>query len=471
MFRKSYIGVVIVLFAVAILSACSGSAGSGGRNTIGTGTVNLGFSDPPTCGAPNGSYNAVYITVTDVKIHTSSTAAENDSGWVDLTPGMTPKQINLLGQTDSRCLLATLGQGKQITAGHYQQVRVYLAPDNISNQIAGNACGNASNCVVLADSSVHALQMSSEVQTGIKIPSGQLAGGAFQVGDGETKDLVIDFDACASIVVQGGQWRLKPVLHAGEVQLAATIQGKLTDSITHASIGGTAIISLQRKDASGIDRVVLQTKADAAGNFVLCPVPAGAYDLVATAVTNTNVAYAATIITGVAPGATFSEIPMIAQTGTTTSPASIAGQVTTTKAPAAATPADITVSALQQITAGGSTYSVTIPLAQQQASTLSIATAAGACPANTDCASYTLSVPAMWPNIGAYSTGTITFAQSTATPVAYELDAQAFVQGSGGTQDCSPSVLSVITLAGGGNINVTPGANLTATTFTFAGCQ
>jgi hypothetical protein len=470
MFRKSYIGVVVVLFTVAVLAGCSGSGGGSSRST-GTGTVNLGFSDPPTCAAPSGSYNAVYVTVKDVKIHTSSTAAENDPGWVDLTPGMTPKQINLLGQTDSRCLLATLGQGKQITAGTYQQIRVYLAPDNMSNQITGNACGNASNCVVLADNSVHAMQMSSEVQTGMKIPSGQLAGGAFKVGDGETKDLVIDFDACASIVLQGGQWRLKPVLHAGEVQLADSIQGKLADSVTHAAIGGTAIVSLQRKDANGIDRVVLQTKSDAAGNFVLCPVPAGTYDLVATAVSNANVAYAATIVTGVAPGATFTEIPMIAQTGTSTAPASIGGQVTTTKAPAAATPADITVSALQQITAGGSTYRVTIPLAQQQASTLSIATAAGACPSNTDCASYTMSVPAMWPNIGAYSSGTITFAQSTVTPVAYELDAQAFVQGSGGTQNCSPSVLSVITLSGGGNINVTPAANLTATTFTFAGCQ
>jgi len=56
------------------------------------------------------------------------------------------------------------------------------------------------------------LQLSSESKTGIKIPSGQIAGGDFTVGSGEDKDLNIDFNACASVVVQGnGQYRLKPV--------------------------------------------------------------------------------------------------------------------------------------------------------------------------------------------------------------------------------------------------------------------
>jgi hypothetical protein len=37
-----------------------------------------------------------------------------------------------------------------------------------------------------------ALQLSSESTTGIKIPSGQIAGGDFTVASGETKDLNID---------------------------------------------------------------------------------------------------------------------------------------------------------------------------------------------------------------------------------------------------------------------------------------
>ncbi len=59
------------------------------------------------------------------------------------------------------------------------------------------------------------LLLSSQSKTGLKIPSGQIAATArFVIAAGETKDLDIDFDACASIVTEGnGQFRLKPVLH------------------------------------------------------------------------------------------------------------------------------------------------------------------------------------------------------------------------------------------------------------------
>jgi hypothetical protein len=50
---------------------------------------------------------------------------------------------------------------------------------------------------------------------GLKIPFGQIASGGFTIGAGQTKDLDIDFNTCASIVIEGhGQYRLKPVLHA-----------------------------------------------------------------------------------------------------------------------------------------------------------------------------------------------------------------------------------------------------------------
>ena len=465
MLRKSYIAIVLITLVGALLVACGGN-GSSSRSVGGTGMVNLSISDPPTCSGTGGTYGHVYVTVKDVKIHTSTTANENDPNWIDLTPGMAPKQIDLLGQADTRCLLAGLG-GKQITAGSYQQIRVYLVADSAAGSITGNQCGNAANCVVTSTGTTFPLQLSSEAQTGIKIPSGQLAGGAFTVSDGQTKDLVIDFDACASIVAQAGTFRLKPVLHAGEVQLAASITGKLVDSVSTQALSGKAIVALERKDGANVDRVVMQTKVDAAGNFVLCPVPAGTYDLVAVGISNSNVAYAATVITGVQPGATLGSIPMVAQTGANTSAASIAGQVTTAKSGGAAS-ADIAVSALQQIPAG---YPVTVPLAQQQSATATLTTAAGTCPAGTNCASYTLAVPAMWPNVGAFSTGTISFSQSTATPVTYTIDGQAFVPMSGGTQNCTPSIVTVTTLQPSGNIDVTPGANLTAAVMTFTGCQ
>src|SRR5262249_868773 len=229
-----------------------------------------------------------------------------------------PQQIDLLGLATNQCFLATLGSKVQLQPGNYQQIRVILLDNNSASKVANNKCGNATNCAVLgADGSVHTLQLSSEAQTGIKIPSGQIAGGQFTIGAGQTKDLNIDFNACASIVVQGnGQYRLKPVLHAGEAAVTSTsINGKILDRATNQPINaGKTVVALEQKDTvTGIDRVVMETVPDSAGNFVFCPVLAGTYDVVIAAVNGSNVAYSAQIITGVQPGAALGTLTLSAQ--------------------------------------------------------------------------------------------------------------------------------------------------------------
>lgn len=460
--------------SVVFLAACSGSGSISGSIGPTMGTVSTTFSDPPTCSSSSGgAYSHIFVTVTDVLVHQSATASSTDAGWVDLAPGLksAPKQLDLLGAASSQCFLANLG-AQQIQAGSYQQIRIILLANNMASQVSGNQCGaNAANCVVLANNSVHTLQLSSEAQTGIKIPSGQIAGGRFTVPAGGTVDLNIDFDGCASIVVTGnGQFRLKPVLHAGEVSLnTSSISGKVVDSVTLLPIvGGTAIVALEQKDTGGVDRVILQTKADASGNFTFCPVPTGTYDVVAVAVDGVGVAYAATVTTGVAQGTAMGNVPLVAEIGTNTSQGSITGQVTTAGT-SGGTVADLTLSALQPITGG---TLVTVPLVQQGSATVNATTAADvSCPPSTDCVSYTLAVPAANPNLGAFSSGGTTYAQDIVNPVKYTVDALAFVPLSGGTADCSPSEVQVNTLSGGGDLVVTAGGTATAATAAFTGCQ
>jgi hypothetical protein len=458
--------------SVVFLAACGGGSSSTTSTGPAMGTVSTTLSDPPTCSSSTGgAYSHIYVTVTDVKVHQSATASSTDAGWVDLAPGMAPRQIDLLGAASSQCFLANLG-AQQILAGSYQQIRIILLANNMASQLSGNQCGaGAANCVVLADSSVHTLQLSSEAQTGIKIPSGQLAGGRFTVPAGGTVDLNIDFDGCASIVAQpNGQFRLRPVLHAGEVSLNTTsISGKLVDSVTlQPIVGGTAIVALEQKDVTGVDRVILQTKADASGNFTFCPVPLGTYDVVAVAVNGAGVGYAATVTTGVVQGTAMGNVPLIAETGTNTTQGAITGQVTSAGA-SGGTVADITLSALQPITGG---TLVTIPLVQQGSATVNTTTAVDvSCPAGTDCVSYTLMVPAANPSVGAFSSGGTTYTQDIVNPVKFTVDAQAFVPLSGGTADCAPSELLVNTLSGGGDLVVTAGGTATATTAAFTGCQ
>ncbi len=467
-----FLSLVSLLAAGAVLIACSSS----GQITIDPnqmGSASVRISDPTTCEAPAGPYSHIYVTIRGVRAHRSSTAGDGDTGWVDLAPGLAaaPRQIDMLGNADASCFLALLGSN-QLEAGTYQQIRLLLLDNNSGSQVSGNQCsGNDANCVVLAaGGSVQELHVGSADNTGIKIPPGQIAGGGFTVEAGQTTDLDIDLNACSSIVITGnGQFRLKPVLHAGEVSLqTSSISGRVLDSVTNQPIaGGTVIVALEQ-NVTGVDRVVQQTTADANGNFVFCPVLDGTYDVVAAAVNGSGVAYAATVTTGVADGTAMGNIPLIATTGLNTAVASINGQVTTSTG-AAATSADIELSALQPI---GNNVLATIPLATQSAVTLTLATALdAACPANTNCASYTLSVPGLNPNVGVFNSGGTTYTQNIVDPVGYTVGARAFVPLSGGTANCNPSELTTNTLQGGGALVVTPGGSVTAETLAFTACQ
>jgi hypothetical protein len=464
----------LVTIALAVWLAGCGSSSSSSSQMA---TVSTSLSDPPTCAAPSGPYSHVYVSISDVQIHQSASAGATDSGWVDLTPALksAPKQVDLLALGGNGCILAQLGSNTQILAGTYQQIRLYLAPNSVS--ISGNQCGNSNHCVVYNGQTV-ALNLSSETQTGIKIPSGQIAGGNFTVGPGEVRGIVIDFDACASMVVQGnGQFRLKPVLHAGEVGLTATsITGQLVDaSTTNAISGAKGIVALEQKDASGIDRLIMQTTPDANGNFIFCPVPTGTYDVVAVVQATSGastIAYAATVTSGVQPGNALGKIPMHAQASPNTQQGFITGIVSTAGSSGNISE-DLVLSAQQQMTINGSNVQVTIPLAQQQSTLLSATTVSnGSCPANTDCVTYTLALPAALPYLGAFSTSGASYTQIPGSSVNYTVQAMAFQPGSGSTATCSPSEQTTSVQQDGTTpLALTSGLTVTAKTLPFTGCQ
>lgn len=477
--RASAFGLLLCL--VVSLIACGGSASQSSSNDPSNlpATINVSVSDPHTCAGPSGPFSHVYVTITDVQIHASASAGPDDPGWVDLTPNLknNPQQVDLLAQANNQCFLASLGSTTELQPGSYQQIRIFLADNSVS--VPSNKCGTSANCVTLTTDpgTPLPLDLSSESKTGIKIPSGQIAGGQFTIAAGQTKDLNIDFDACASIVSEGkgkGRYRLKPVLHAGEVALTSTsINGKVIDGATGQSIsGGVTVVALEQRDTAGVDRVIMETVTDSSGGFVFCPVPAGSYEVVAAAVNGLETAYGATIITGVQPGNALGTVPLVAETGINTTPASITGQITTS-AGSAGTSADIALSALQLVVVTGSNVLVTIPLAQQSMATAIVTTTSGDnCPANTDCVSYTLAVPALNPSVGTFSTsGSQQPSAPAPGPVDYTVDGQAVVPGSGGSPDCSPSDLQISSTSIGNPLAVTAGETSTALTLAFTACQ
>ncbi|MFB3815616.1 MAG: DUF4382 domain-containing protein [Terriglobales bacterium] len=463
--KKWSLAVTAAIMLAALLTAC-GSSGAP-RSEGGTGTVTVTFSDPPSCNMPTaGLYSHIYVTVADVQIHTSSNAGANDAGWIDLTPNLrsAPKQIDLLAPPAPGCFLATLGTAG-IPAGAYQQIRLILTDSTAG--LTTNACpAGVANCVVLMGSlDPQPLLLSSEAKTGLKIPSGQIAGGRFVIESGESKDLNIDMDGCASVVMMaqgGGQFRLKPVLHAGEVSMTAStaVTGRLVDE-TGAAIPTltNAIVALEQKDANGVERLVAQTSPDALGNFSFCPLPAGgSFELVAVA-TSGNTIYGPTVVEAVKTGTTIGAV-RLTKTGGTALPVTLGGTVANN----AGVEVDYTLSALQQATIGGAPTWVTVPLAAQQSTVMNVVTntSGGTCPPNTNCAGYSMALPAANLAVGVIGTSGITYTSATTTPN-YKVEAHA-TSPTTHQDTCTTPVQSTPT------VDVAPGGSVTMQTLTFSGC-
>jgi hypothetical protein len=475
-----------VLVLGGILVSCSG--GNPTMQTSGTGTITVSLSDPPSCMPPNGQFEHVFITVRSVQAHIGSTASDNDSGWQELAPQLAsePMQIDLFSAPQTNCVLAQLGSAS-LPTGTYQQIRILLVSNSPAAGAATplkNACaGNGFNCVMLSDNSIHELALSSQDNTGLKIPPGQIVGGPITVSAGQSVDLNIDFNACASILQEGnGTFRLKPTLTAGQVSPNNSgIGGLVLDSVTKAPINGQVLVAIEQPDKTGTDRIMMQTAADANGNFRFCPLPTGTFDIVVVAVDSKNLPYNATVIVNVVNGTNLS-VPLVAETGAT-APAMLQGTITATTGTATAS-ADVTVSALQQVSFGTTTRQVTIPLGKIQATAttvevdstglISVSSSANCpqgAPANANCAQFTLVVPASNPNVGVFSSSGLTFTPPASGDVIFSVDAQAALPMSGGTADCSPSDIVMAKDVNGQPLKVNAAITTSVGEIDFKGCS
>jgi hypothetical protein len=183
-------------------------------------------------------------------------------------------------------------------------------------------------------------------------------------------------------------------------------------------------------------------------------------------------------------GANLGGIPLQPETGAT-APATLQGFVTATTGTAAAS-ADVSMSALQQVSFGSPAVmrQVTIPLEAIQASQTTSATASTglvsittntSCPTgtpvNTNCAQYTLVVPASNPSVGVFASSGFTYSTPAAAPVPFTVDARAAMPGSGGTADCSPSEIMTSTDATAMPLAVTAGMVTNVARTDFKGCS
>lgn len=479
----------LVLAVALIVIGCGG--GTTPMQSSASGTVTVTISDPPSCAAstgstagamPPGTFSNVWVTIVSVKAHISATADANSPGWQELAPQLNsaPIQVNLLNLPTNgiQCLLQKLGSA-ELPAGDYQQIRlILLANAATSTPPSPNMCaqlGNVFNCA--QDSSgLHELKLASEAQTGLKVPPGQMMGGPLHVAAGQSVDLNIDFDACASITPS---FTLKPALTAGVVSPNMSgLSGQIVDSVTMQPMVG-AMVTLQSPDNTGVDRIVAAPKlTDSTGHFRFCPLPAQAFDVVVDAMTSSGTAYDATIIFNAAGGTDLGAIPLVAETpamsGASTGPGTIQGAITAVNGTTGAS-IDVTVTALQTVMVSGSSHTFTVPLFANSTSGVSI-TSSMSCqtgaPKGAFCGSYALAVPASNPEVGAFSAGKVTFTAPASGDVLYSVEADA-TNPSTNAAMCSPSsqTVSTGTSTPPAPLKVTPGATTNAAEIDFSGCS
>jgi hypothetical protein len=490
-FHLSFLGCAAGLLTIALIFAGCSGGNSSMQMSASTGTITVSISDPPSCKNPNGNFSHVYITVRSVQAHIDPNATDSSSGWQELAPQLAsqPMQIDLFSTPQTTCILAQLGSAS-LPVGSYQQIRLLLVSNSpaASDAIPStNACaGNGYNCVVLSDNSIHELDLSSQANTGLKIPPGQIVGGPIQVSAGQSVDLNIDFNACASIVREGnGQFRLKPVLTAGQVSPNNSgIGGQVVDSVTKAPIVGTVLVAVEQPDSTGVDRIVMEAAADSSGNFRFCPLPTGTFDIVVVAVGPNNLPYNATAVMNVPNGVNLATIPLVAETGAT-SPAILQGFVTASTATGGAS-VDVSLAALQSVSFGSGmtvTRQLNIPLQTIPATSTSpevdstgliSITSNTSCPTgsptNANCGEYTLVVPGSNPNLGVYSSSGVTYTAPATGDVLFTVDASAAVLMSGGVADCTPSEITTSKDVNGQPLKAVAGATTNIARIDFAGC-
>ena len=369
---------LLAVAASAALVACGGGGDGAVAPAPASGTLRVALTDAPNCRVGNDDLDKVFVTVERVRVHQSSDAEPSTGGWTDIA--ISPeRKINLLDLTNGR--LEELGT-TPIPAGNYTQVRLVLS---------ANRGTEPANSLVLAGKTVEIpLRTPSAAQSGLKIIR------PFTVQPNTLVDLVIDFDACRSIVALGngnGGYLLKPTLTA-DLRTVAGIVGFVDPALTNVTV------SAQKNG-----KVVRSTIPSSTGQFVLAYLETAdsPYDVVVTS-----------------PARGTSVVPAVPVSTAAVTPLSTAGQPI--PLPAAGTPASRTASGnLGPVLARGTgvvrALQVVGTVPKIEVATTNVDAETGA---------YTLTLPTAVPLLAPFSTTLpLAFAAAPSPVPAYTLEASA----------------------------------------------
>lgn len=223
--------IYLSILLIFILNAC--------QNETEKARLNVRLMDGP------GDYEAVYIDVKEVRVHTSANAGDNDGGWITLE-GINIGVFDLLELTNG---LDTLLASAELPAGKISQIRLLLGTNNS----------------IIIDGQVINLDTPSAQQSGLKLKVNMT------LQAGITYNVLLDFDAARSILKAGnsGKYNLKPVIKAITEPTNGAIKGRINPLSCNP-----AIYAIQGTDT------LKTTYPNEEGYFLLRSLEEGSYKIV-----------------------------------------------------------------------------------------------------------------------------------------------------------------------------------------------
>ncbi|MBI2952312.1 DUF4382 domain-containing protein [bacterium] len=216
-----------LLLSAALWSGC----GDNPFNASQTGRLRVGLTDAPA------AFKAVNVTFAELSAHL-------DGSWITVR-GNQSATVNLLEWNNGKAMLIGAAD---VPAGRYTQIRLKVQSAE----------------VVTMDGQTHQVTIPSGDQTGLKLVS------EFNVSEGSTSELVLDFDVQKCIVATGSQkFVLRPTIRVAPVALTGSISGTVAGAqhmpVAFAIAGSDTVTSTPVNAESGSFRLAFLS----AGNYTV----------------------------------------------------------------------------------------------------------------------------------------------------------------------------------------------------------
>lgn len=255
--RLSFIITVVAAFTLTLMS-CSKEEGPIAE---GRGRVNIHMTDAPF---PIGMVSSTEVIIDKVEIrqYLETDSSEDKSAFIILSEG--EMKIDLLSLTNG---ITEQIASADLPAGRYDLVRLHVTGATIT----------------LKDGTAFDLKIPSGSASGLKIKIEP----AIELDEGETSDVLLDFDLSKSFVVNGNVnmikgFIFKPVIRGVLMGAAGRIEGKVANAEGTPLKYATLKLWSQTEGTMDWDEenMVISGFSKANGTFKLIGLPVGSYALI-----------------------------------------------------------------------------------------------------------------------------------------------------------------------------------------------